>query len=78
MSWWMELILLVTGVLLWLTSGRRSDDVWGMFQKIIAVLLVLLVLLGGRWIPLEIAALLLAFWLPSATRLEKRELGKRL
>jgi hypothetical protein len=31
----------------------------------------MVVLLGGRWLPLEIAALGLALWLPSAARFER-------
>jgi hypothetical protein len=31
----------------------------------------MVVLLGGRWLPLEIAALGLALWLPSADRFER-------
>jgi heme/copper-type cytochrome/quinol oxidase subunit 4 len=73
MAWWVELILLITGVLLWLTSSERSDDVWDMFQKLIAILVVMVVLLGGRWVPLEIGALMLAFLLPSAARFDRRQ-----
>ena len=73
MAWWVELLLLITGVMLWLTSSRRNDDVWDMFQKLIATLVVMVVLLGGRWVPLEIAALVLAFLLPSAARFDRRQ-----
>lgn len=73
MPWWLDVVLLLTGVLLWLTSGRRSDDVWDMFQKIMAVLMVMLVLLGGRWVPLEIAALALTLFLPSAARFDQHD-----
>lgn len=73
MAWWVELILLITGVMLWLTSSRRNDDVWDMFQKLVSTLVVMVVLLGGRWVPLEIAALILAFLLPSAARFDRRQ-----
>jgi len=36
---------------------------------------VMVVLLGGRQIPLEVAALALALWLPSARRCESRDSG---
>ena len=36
---------------------------------------VMVVLLGGRWLPLEIAALALALWLPSADRFERGPRG---
>lgn len=71
MPWWMELILMISGVALWITSTERTDDVWGMFQKLIAILLVMVVLLGGRWVPLEIGALMLAFLLPNAARFDR-------
>jgi hypothetical protein len=71
MTWWAELLLLITGVLLWFTSAQRADDVWDMFQKLMAVLVVMVVLLGGRWVPLELAALLLAVCLPSASRFDQ-------
>jgi hypothetical protein len=73
MAWWLELPLLISGVLLWMTSAQRADDVWDMFQKLMAVLLVMVVLLGGRWVPLELAALLLAVCLPSASRFDQSD-----
>jgi hypothetical protein len=73
MAWWMELVLLISGLMLWFRSGERQDDVWEMFQKLIAVVMVVVVLLGGRWVPLEVAALGLAIWLPCASRFDRSD-----
>jgi hypothetical protein len=71
MPWWMDLILLLVGVVLWLQGENHSDDVIGLLQKIVAVAAVMVVLLGGRWLLLEAAALVLALLLPSASRFEQ-------
>lgn len=70
MPWWMDLILLVIGLILWLLGDNHRDDVIGLLEKILAVAAVMVVLLGGRWLLLEGAALALALWLPSASRFE--------
>lgn len=70
MPWWIDLALLLMGVVLWLAGDNHRDDTIGLLAKIFAVAAVLVVLLGGRWLPLEIAALGLALWLPSASRFE--------
>lgn len=64
---WLDVILLVSAGLLWFSGLGDRDDVWGFFQKIMAVVCLLVVLLGGHQIPLELLALGLALWLPSAT-----------
>jgi hypothetical protein len=66
----MDLILLVIGLILWLLGDNHRDDVIGLLEKILAVAAVMVVLLGGRWLLLEGAALALALWLPSASRFE--------
>ena len=46
--------------------GADRDDVWSLLQRLLAVVSVAVVLLGGRQIPLELLALGVALWLPSA------------
>lgn len=75
MPWWMDLILLVMGLALWLLGDNHNDDVIGLLEKILGVAAVMVVLLGGRWLLLEGAALGLALWLPSAARFEQGPRG---
>jgi hypothetical protein len=70
MPWWLDLVLLGAGVLLWSKGCIHPDDSIGLLEKILAVAAVMVVLLGGRQVPLEIAALVLALLLPSASRFE--------
>jgi hypothetical protein len=71
MPWWMDLVLLLAGGLLWIVGDNHGDDTIGLLEKIIAVAAILVVLLGGRWLPLEVAALVLALLLPNASRFER-------
>jgi hypothetical protein len=71
MPWWMDLVLLVAGCVLWVVGDNHSDDVIGLLEKILASAAVMVVLLGGRWLFLELVALALALWLPSASRFEQ-------
>jgi len=75
MPWWFDLVLLVAGVVLWIEGSNHQDDTIGLLEKIVATAAVMVVLLGGRWLPLEIAALALALWLPSADRFERGPRG---
>ena len=75
MPWWMDLVLLVGGVALWIVGDNHADDAIGLLEKILATAAVLVVFLGGRWLPLELAALALALWLPSASRFEQGPRG---
>jgi hypothetical protein len=70
MPWWLDLVLIASGVLLWSKGCDHPDDSIGLLEKILAVVAVMVVLLGGRQVPLEIAALVLALLLPSASRFE--------
>ena len=70
MPWWLDLLLLAAAVALWLSGSAEPDDVWGLFQKLLAGVALVVVLLGGHLIPLELLALALALWLPSARRLQ--------
>ena len=70
MPWWLDVVLLSAAVLLWSLGSSHEDEVIGLLEKILAVAALFVVLLGGRQIPLELAALAIAFWLPSAARIE--------
>ncbi|MEB3324673.1 MAG: hypothetical protein VKM17_04990 [Cyanobacteriota bacterium] len=75
MPWWMDLVLLVVGCVLWIVGDNHRDDAIGLLVKILATAAVMVVLLGGRWLPLELAILALALWLPSASRFEEGPRG---
>lgn len=75
MPWWLDLVLLVAALLLWLRGSEYGDDVWSLFQRLLAVVAVLVVLLGGRQLLFELSALALALWLPSAARCDRRDGG---
>lgn len=66
MPWWLDGVLLIAAFLLWFSGSAHRDDVWGLLQKMLAVVAVAVVLLGGRQMLLEAAVLGLALWLPSA------------
>ena len=66
MPLWLDLVLLGLAVFLWIKGGNTPDDVWSVFQKFLSVVAVLVVLLGGRQLLLEILALGITFWLPTA------------
>ena len=70
MPWWLDLLLLGAAVALWFSGSADPDDVWGLFQKLLAAVALGVVLLGGRQIPLELLALGVALWLPSARRFQ--------
>jgi hypothetical protein len=74
--WWLDLVLLAVAVFLWAKGSDTPDDVWSVFQKGLAFVAVMVVLLGGRQLIFEVLALGVALWLPSASRLEqaRREL----
>jgi hypothetical protein len=74
--WWLDLVLLALAVFLWARGSDTPDDVWSVFQKGLAFVAVMVVLLGGRQLLFEFLALGLAIWLPSAARLDqtRREL----
>ena len=66
MPWWLDGMLLVVGFVLWSSGSSNRDDVWGLLQKMLAVVAVVVVLLGGRQMLLEAAVLALALWIPGA------------
>ncbi|MCP9926377.1 hypothetical protein KBY90_00630 [Cyanobium sp. CH-040] len=67
MPWWLDLVLLVSGIALLWNSRREPDDVWRLLQMLIGAVAVAVVLLSGRQVPLELMALGFALWLPSST-----------
>ena len=71
MPWWLDLVLLSVAVFLWAKGSDTPDDVWSVFQKGLAFVAVMVVLLGGRQLIFEVLALGVALWLPSASRLEQ-------
>lgn len=71
MPWWLDLLLLAGAVLLWARGSNSPDDVWSVFQKAMAFVAVLVVLLGGRQLLLELLVLGFAAWLPSAARVDQ-------
>ena len=50
-----------------ISGSADRDDVLGFFQKMLAVIALLVVVLAGRQLVLELLALGLALWLPSAS-----------
>ena len=75
MPWWLDSVLLLSALALWLSGRRNRDDVWGLLQKMLALIAVVVVLLGGRQMLLESALLALALWLPGAGSLRLRSLS---
>jgi hypothetical protein len=75
MPWWIDLVLLLAGALLWIVGDNHGDDAIGLLEKILAVAAILVVLLGGRWLPLELAVVVLALCLPNASRFERGPRG---
>ena len=70
MSWWSELLLLLLAAGLWVRGITQRDEVFGLFAKFLAVLVVVVLLIAGRPLLLELPLLALALWLPSAVRFE--------
>ena len=66
MPWWLDGVLLVAALLLWMGGSANRDDVWGLLQKMLAGIAVVVVLLGGRQMLLEALVLALALWIPGA------------
>lgn len=66
MPWWLDGLLLVTAPMLWLFGSSNRDEVWGLLQKMLAVVSFAVVLLGGRQMILEVALLVMALWIPGA------------
>lgn len=63
---WLTLVLLLLSAALWLSGSGNRDDVIGLLERMLSVAALMVVVLVGRGVPLEIAGVLLAFWLPRA------------
>lgn len=67
-----EALLLISAVILVLRSSSETDDVWALCLRALAAAATLTVVTGDRGLPLAVALLALALWLPSAARAERR------
>jgi hydrogenase/urease accessory protein HupE len=67
MPWWLDLLLLLLAAGLWGAACENRDDVWELLLKSFAAIVLVVVLLGGRQLPLELLGLALALWLPRAS-----------
>ncbi len=63
---WLTLILLPLSAVLWCLGTSNRDDVIGLLEHMIAVGCLMVVVLGARPLPLELAGVGLALWLPRA------------
>jgi hypothetical protein len=67
MPWGITLILATAGVGLFLVGGLNRDDVVGLLMRIIGMVFVMAASIFGRLLWLDMAGIVLALWLPSAT-----------
>jgi hypothetical protein len=67
MPWGITLILATAGVGLFLVGGVNRDDVVGLLMRIIGMVFVMAASIFGRLLWLDLAGIVLALWLPSAT-----------
>jgi hypothetical protein len=67
MPWGITLILATAGVGLFLLGGLNRDDVVGLLMRIIGMVFVMAASIFGRLLWLDLAGIVLALWLPSAT-----------
>ncbi|MEB3307585.1 MAG: hypothetical protein VKK98_05480 [Cyanobacteriota bacterium] len=77
MPWWFDFVLLGGSVALWVSGCDERDEVWGLFQKLLGVMALLVVILSGRQVVLELAGLALALWLPGASSRRLLSLNNR-
>jgi hypothetical protein len=63
---WLTLLLLTVSAILWLSGSGNRDDVIGLLERMLSVAALMVVVLVGRGVPLELAGVLLALWLPRA------------
>ena len=68
MPWWTTLVLLAFGTYLWLAGRANPDDVIGLLEQMLAIVLGLVVLFVGQNMVLESLVLLVAVRLPAARR----------
>ena len=68
MSWWISLMLMSLGIVLWLKGRGNADDVIGLLEKMLAVVVLIVVLLVNHNLVLETLALFAVLQLPIARR----------
>ena len=68
MSWWISLLLMSLGIVLWLKGRGNSDDVIGLLEKMLAVAVLMVVLFVNHNLVLETLALFAVLQLPIARR----------
>jgi len=68
MSWWISLMLISLGIVLWLKGRGNSDDVIGLLEKMLAVAVLMVVLFVNHNLVLETLALFAVLQLPIARR----------
>ena len=68
MSWWISLMLMSLGIVLWLKGRGNADDVIGLLEKILAVVVLMVVLFVNHNLVLETLALFAVLQLPIARR----------
>ena len=65
-----DLVLLVSGLVLWRRGSSEGDDVWSMFLRTLAVIDLVVIALSNGLLWIEIPLLIGALCLPSVARLE--------
>ena len=73
MTAWSHFLLLLLALVLWWRGSSDRDEVYGLFARFLAVIVLLVLLIAGRPLVLELGLLALALWLPSAVRFESDE-----
>lgn len=68
MPWWASLILMALMIILWLSGRSNPDEVIGLLERLLAIVLALVVLFVGRSLVLEGLVLIFAICLPAAGR----------
>ena len=68
MSWWISLMLMSLGIVLWFKGRGNPDDVIGLLERILAVVVVMVVLFVNHNLVLETLALFAVLQLPIARR----------
>ena len=66
MSWWISLMLMSLGIVLWFKGRSNPDDVIGLLERILAVVAVMVVLFVNHNLVLETLALFAVLQLPMA------------
>lgn len=67
----MDLLLLLAALTLMLRSNSERDEVWCLCLRMLAATALMAVITNVRGMPITILLLLLALWLPNASRFEK-------